>query len=69
KARQPILEIEPLQVIQQIWLLQAIGVDEENVEEVLVFDNSDESENDVVKEGEEALELPVSQSGDIPCSD
>ncbi|GAB2298228.1 hypothetical protein Dimus_032297, partial [Dionaea muscipula] len=52
-----------------IWLLQAIGVDEENVEEVLVFDNSDESENDAVKEGEEALELPVSQSGDIPCSD
>ncbi|GAB2273963.1 hypothetical protein Dimus_008733, partial [Dionaea muscipula] len=69
KARQPILEIEPLQVIQQIWLLQAVVADEEKVEEVLVFDSSDESENDVVKEGEEALEPPVSQSGDIPCSD
>ncbi|GAB2283477.1 hypothetical protein Dimus_017989 [Dionaea muscipula] len=52
-----------------IWLLQAVVVDEEKVEEVLVFDNSDEAENDVVKEGEEALEPPVSQSGDIPCSD
>ncbi|GAB2288430.1 hypothetical protein Dimus_022763 [Dionaea muscipula] len=44
-------------------------MDEEKVKEVLVFDSSDESENDAVKEGEEALEPPVSQSGHIPCSD
>ncbi|GAB2294351.1 hypothetical protein Dimus_028559, partial [Dionaea muscipula] len=68
-ARQPILKIEPLQVIQQIWLLQAVVADEEKVEEVLVFDSSDESENDVVKDGEEALEPLVSQSVNIPCSD
>ncbi|GAB2270488.1 hypothetical protein Dimus_005382, partial [Dionaea muscipula] len=51
-----------------IWLLQAVVVDEEKVEEVLVFDSYDEAGNDVVKEGEEALEPPVSQSGDILCS-
>ncbi|GAB2283842.1 hypothetical protein Dimus_018329 [Dionaea muscipula] len=53
----------------KIWLLQEIVVDEKKVEEVLVFDSCDESENVAVKEGEESIEPPVSQSGDIPCSD
>ncbi|GAB2290724.1 hypothetical protein Dimus_024998 [Dionaea muscipula] len=46
-----------------------IRFDEEKVEEVLVFYCCDESENVAVKEGEEAIEPPISQSGDIPYSD
>ncbi|GAB2280507.1 hypothetical protein Dimus_015134, partial [Dionaea muscipula] len=42
--------------------------DGEKFRAVHVFDDIDGAGNDVVKEGEEALEPPVSQSGDIPCS-